>query len=118
VIAASNKNLWELVREGRFRDDLYYRLKVVSITLPSLRERVDDIPLLVQHFVEKFNRQTGKTLLRGTREAMAALMNYTWPGNIRELENAVEHAFVICRGQHFGLEDLPQEVASVGITDE
>jgi two-component system, NtrC family, response regulator HydG len=118
VIAASNKNLWELVREGRFRDDLYYRLKVVSITLPSLRERVDDIPLLVQHFVEKFNRQTGKTLLRGTREAMAALMNYTWPGNIRELENAIEHAFVICRGQHFGLEDLPQEIASVGITDE
>ena len=79
VIAASNKNLWELVREGRFRDDLYYRLKVVSITLPSLRERVDDISLLVQHFIEKFNRQTGKTLLGGTHEAMAALMHYSWP---------------------------------------
>jgi histidine kinase/DNA gyrase B/HSP90-like ATPase/sigma-54 interacting transcriptional regulator len=118
VIAASNKNSWELVREGRFRDDLYYRLKVVSITLPSLRERVDDISLLVQHFIEKFNRQTGKTLLGGTHEAMAALMHYSWPGNIRELENAIEHAFVLCRGQHFGLDDLPQEIGSVGMTDE
>ncbi len=82
VIAASNKNLWDLVRQGIFRDDLYYRLKVVSITLPSLRERSDDISLLVQHFVEKFNRQTAKALLGGTREAMAALMSYLWPGNI------------------------------------
>jgi two-component system response regulator HydG len=82
VIAAINKNLWDLVRQGIFRDDLYYRLKVVSITLPSLRERSDDISLLVQHFVEKFNRQTAKALLGGTREAMAALMSYLWPGNI------------------------------------
>lgn len=112
VIAAGNKNLWELVREGRFRDDLYYRLKVVSITLPSLRERRDDIPLLVQHFVEKFNRETGKTLLGATREALAALMSYAWPGNIRELENAIEHAFVLCRGQYFGFDDLPQEIGT------
>lgn len=118
VIAASNKNLWDLVRQGIFRDDLYYRLKVVSITLPSLRERSDDISLLVQHFVEKFNRQTAKALLGGTREAMAALMSYLWPGNIRELENAIEHAFVLSRGPYFGLDDLPFEIGSARISDE
>ena len=118
VIAASNKNLWELVHEGRFRDDLYYRLKVVTINLPSLRERRDDIPLLVQHFVEKFNRQTGKALLGATREAMAALMSYLWPGNIRELENAIEHAFVLCRAQYFGLDDLPEEIAKARLCED
>jgi two-component system response regulator HydG len=118
VIAASNKNLSELVREGRFRDDLYYRLKVMSITLPSLRDRRDDIPLLVQHFVDKFNRQTGKNLLGGTREAMAALMSYPWPGNIRELENAIEHAFVLCRGPYFGSDDLPQDLRKSPVSDE
>jgi two-component system, NtrC family, response regulator HydG len=118
VIAASNKNLWELVGQGSFRDDLYYRLKVVSITLPPLRERSDDIPLLVQHFVQKFNLQTGKALLGGTREAMAALMSYPWPGNIRELENAIEHAFVLCRGHYFGLDDLPDEIGRARISDE
>jgi DNA-binding NtrC family response regulator len=112
VIAASNKDLWELVHQGRFRDDLYYRLKVVSVTLPPLRERREDIPLLVQHFIEKFNRQSGKTLLGGTREAMAALMNSRWPGNTRELENAIEHASVLCRGQYFGLDDLPPEIGA------
>ncbi|MGN6735768.1 MAG: sigma-54 interaction domain-containing protein [Candidatus Binatia bacterium] len=117
VIAATNKNLWELVREGRFRDDLYYRLKVVSINLPALRERRDDIPLLVQHFVEKFNRQTGKTLLGCTRQAMAALMNYLWPGNIRELENAIEHAFVLCRGEYFSLDDLPPEIGKARLSE-
>jgi PAS domain S-box-containing protein len=118
VIAATNKNLWELVGDGRFRDDLYYRLKVVSISLPPLRERRDDVPLLVQHFVKKFNRQTGKSLLGASREAMAALMSYGWPGNIRELENAIEHAFVLCRGQYFGLDDLPQEIGRARLSAE
>jgi transcriptional regulator with PAS, ATPase and Fis domain len=118
VIAASNKNLWDLVQEGRFRDDLYYRLKVVSLTLPALRERRDDIPLLVQHFIEKFNRQSGKSVLGSTREAMAALMIYPWPGNIRELENAIEHAFVLCKGPYFGLDDLPPEISRARISQE
>jgi PAS domain S-box-containing protein len=117
VIAASNKDLWELVGQGGFRDDLYYRLKVVSVTLPPLRERREDIPLLVQHFIEKFNRQSGKTLLGGTREAMVAIMNFHWPGNIRELENAIEHASVLCRGQYFGLDDLPPEIGASGNAD-
>ena len=110
VIAASNKDVWKLVQEGQFRDDLYYRLKVVSISLPLLRERRDDIALLVQHFVEKLNRETGKKILGGTREAIAALMTYSWPGNVRELDNAIEHAFVLCKGRWFTLEDLPIEI--------
>jgi len=116
VIAATNKNLWQLAQEGRFRDDLYYRIKVVSIELPTLRERRDDIPLLVEHFVEKLNRQTGKEIHGGTREAMAALMAYPWPGNVRELENAIEHAFVLCRGRWFTQEDLPVEIAKRAVS--
>lgn len=116
VVAASNKDLWELVKDGHFRDDLYYRLKVVTVDLPPLRERRDDIPLLVEHFVEKFSRETGKKILGGTREAMAALMAYSWPGNIRELENAIEHAFVLCKGRWFTLEDLPPEIAKSAVS--
>jgi PAS domain S-box-containing protein len=118
VIAASNKNLWDLVQQGRFRDDLYYRLKVVRLALPALRERRDDIPLLVQHFIEKFNRQSGKSVLGSTREAMAALMTYPWPGNIRELENAIEHAFVLSKGPYFGLDDLPPEIGRARISQD
>lgn len=118
VVSATNKDLWELVQKDRFRDDLYYRLKVVTINLPPLRERRDDIPLLVQHFVEKFNREMGKNILSGTREAMAALMAYPWPGNVRELENTIEHAFVLCKGQWFTLEDLPVEVAKARVSTQ
>lgn len=111
VIAATNRNLFHLVKEGRFRDDLYYRLKVVAVDLPPLRERRNDIPLLVEHFMEKLNREMGKKILGGTKETMAALMSYPWPGNIRELENAIEHAFVLCKGRWLTLEDLPPEIA-------
>ena len=111
IITATNKDLWGLVQEKRFREDFYYRLKVVTIDLPPLRERRDDIPMLVEHFVEKFSRETGKKILGGTKEAMAALMAYPWPGNVRELENAIEHAFVLCKGRWFTLEDLPVEIA-------
>ncbi len=110
VIAATNKDLAELVREGRFRNDLYYRLKVVPIHLPSLRERRDDIPLLVEHFVKKFREDTDKAIEEPTEEAMATLMAYPWPGNVRELENAVEHAFVCCPGGRFTPAHLPVEV--------
>jgi len=111
VIAATNKNLFHLVKEGRFRDDLYYRLKVVTVDLPTLRERRDDIPLLVEHFVEKLNKAVGKKIVGGTKETMVAFMSYPWPGNIRELENAIEHAFVLCKGCWLTLEDLPPEIA-------
>lgn len=110
VIAATNKDLWHLVQESRFREDLYYRLKVVTIQLPLLRDRRNDIPLLVQHFVEKLNRETGKEILGGTKEALNAFLSSNWPGNVRELENAIEHAFVLCKGRWFTLEDLPIEI--------
>ncbi len=110
VVAATNRDLKQLVREGRFREDLYYRLRVVPVALPPLRERKDDIPMLVAHFVEKFNKEMDRHLLGPTEEATAAVLDYTWPGNVRELENAVEHAFVRCRGSRFGVEDLPQEL--------
>lgn len=110
IVAASNKDLSELVKESRFREDLYYRLKVVTIDLPPLRERRDDILLLVEHFVERFNREMEKKILGGTREALAALMVHPWPGNVRELENAIEHGFALSKGRWFTLDDLPVEV--------
>ena len=110
VIAASNRNLTERVREGHFREDLYYRLRVFPITMPPLRERLDDAPLLVQHFIEKFRRSTGKPIEDLDAEAMRAVMDYCWPGNVRELENAIEHAFVTCQSPSIGLFDLPQEL--------
>src|SRR5205814_6166917 len=93
VIAATNRSLQRLVRQGTFREDLYYRLNVVKIDLPPLRERQEDIPLLVTHFLQKYARP-GEALPRVNPEAMALLLSYRWPGNIRELENAIERACV------------------------
>ncbi len=98
LITATNKDLEKEVREGRFREDLYYRLNVVPIFLPSLRERKEDIPLLVNHFFEKSNRENLKNVKYISEEAMAYLMNYAWPGNVRELENAIERAIILCQG--------------------
>lgn len=112
VIAATNSDLAQLVREGQIRNDLYYRLKVVPIHLPPLRERRGDIPLLVDHFVKKFRAETGKAIEGPTDEAMAALLTYPWPGNVRELENAIEHAFVCCPGGRFSTAHLPAEVGA------
>ena len=97
VIAATHQDLETLVKEGRFREDLYYRINVIRINLPPLRERREDIPLLCDHFIERFNFSTGKRLLGLAPEAMASLLMYDFPGNIRELENIMEHAFVLCR---------------------
>ena len=110
IIGASNKDLYELVQRGLFREDLYYRLKVFPITLPPLRKRKADIPLLVSHFVEMFNRKTGRRVKTISPSAMRVFMNHSWPGNVRELENAIEHAFVICTSDQIGLHDLPQEI--------
>lgn len=114
VITATNKDLRDLVKTGGFREDLYYRLKVFPINLPPLRERKDDIGLLINHFIEKFNKQTGKALTGLTSEAALTMMDYCWPGNIRELENAIEHAFVTCgREKEIGIFDLPLEIRHV-----
>jgi two-component system response regulator HydG len=107
VLASTNRDLKKEVAEGRFREDLYYRLNVVTIMLPALRERPEDIPLLADHFLRHFCQKNGKQLTGFTREAMAALEGYRWPGNVRELENAVERAVVLGRGPTIGLEDLP-----------
>lgn len=98
VIAASNRDLGALVKKGGFREDLYYRVNVMRIQLPPLRDRREDIPLLVEHFVSKFNRLQQKNVAGLSEEVMAILLEYDYPGNIRELKNIIEHAFVLCRG--------------------
>ena len=110
VIAATHRKLDELVREEKFREDLYFRVNVFRIFLPPLSERREDIPLLVDHFIERFNRQKGRRVSGVSRDAMHALLIYTWPGNVRELENAVEHAFILCREDIIRLEDLPGQL--------
>src|SRR3990170_3820134 len=107
LLAATHRDLEALVRAGRFRDDLYYRINVVSISLPPLRERREDIPLLLDHFVEKFSRRNGKRIGGLTRDAREALLRYDYPGNVRELENLVERAVILTRDEVIGLEDLP-----------
>ena len=110
LVAATNQDLPSMVREGKFRQDLFYRLKVVPIHLPALRERRTDVPLLVNHFVQRFREETGKRISGITEDAMALLMKYRWPGNIRELENSIEHGFVTAQGERIGRGDLPQEI--------
>jgi PAS domain S-box-containing protein len=108
VITATNKNLQELVEKGLFRKDLFYRINVVRFRLPPLRERREDIPLLVDHSIQRFNTRYGKSICCVSNEVMAELMNYAFPGNIRELENVMEHSFVLCQGQVIEKKDLPE----------
>jgi PAS domain S-box-containing protein len=110
IIAATNKDLSRLVNEGKFRDDLFYRLNVVKIELPLLKERREDIPLLMDAFIQKFNAKMGKQVTGVSDEAMKTLMRYDYPGNVRELENIIEHAFVLCKGDRIGLDCLPKEI--------
>lgn len=107
VICATNEPLEQLVKEGRFREDLFYRLNVFSITIPPLRERRDDIPLLAEHFLKKFSEGMNRSIRGISKDAMEFLMNYDWPGNVRELENAIERAVVIRRSGDIKAEDLP-----------
>ena len=111
IIAATNKELLELVKQGAFRDDLYYRLNVVNILLPPLRERIEDIPLLVDHFVEKFRAEKQKDIVGVSDEVIAMLMKYHYPGNIRELENIIEYGFILCPGGNIQLQHLPDSFA-------
>jgi PAS domain S-box-containing protein len=110
VIAATHRNLEELVAKGLFREDLFFRINVIKLSLPVLAERTEDIPLLVDHFIQKFNVLKEREIIGLSQRATAAVMWYDWPGNIRELENAIEHAFVISRGQVIRLKDLPQAI--------
>lgn len=106
IIAATHENLAEAVKNGKFREDLFYRLSVVPIPLPPLRDRKEDIPLLVDHFLRKYNKRSKKNIERIDPKAVKPLMEYNWPGNIRELENTIERAVVLVRKDHIGLEDL------------
>lgn len=110
VIAATNKDLYKQVRKGAFREDLFYRVHVVHIALPNLRDRREDIPLLIEHFIAKFNRLQGKDVVGVSDEVLARLMDYDYPGNVRELENFIEHAFVLCRGGLVETHHLPHAV--------
>jgi len=112
IVAATNKSLPELVEEGVFREDLFYRLNVVKITLPPLSSRREDIPLLVKHSVRRLSQRTGKGIERCSDDVIRLLMKYDFPGNIRELENIIEHAFVLCRGPVIELEHLPETVVA------
>jgi transcriptional regulator with PAS, ATPase and Fis domain len=107
VIAATNRNLETAIGEGIFREDLYYRLNVFSMTMPGLRSRKEDIPLLAEHFLYRYTREINKSVDKISREAMDELMLYGWPGNVRELKNAIERAVVVCKGHTIELENLP-----------
>lgn len=110
LIAATNRNLAEEVGEGRFREDLYYRVNVVTITLPPLRDRRPDIPLLANHTLARFSHLSGGRVKEISREAMEVLLDYSWPGNVRQLESAIERAILLCEGDKIMPRDLPQEV--------
>lgn len=114
VVAATNRNLENEVKAGHFREDLFYRLNVVRIQIPSLRERKDDIPLLMHNFLREYNIENEKNILRFDNKAKAAMIKYSWPGNIRELKNCVESAVVMCNGEEIRFEDLPDSVRAAG----
>jgi two-component system, NtrC family, response regulator HydG len=118
IITATNKNLRELVNKGLFREDLFYRLNVFPIHTPALRERMNDIPLLSDYFISKFNAQTGKHIKGLTEDAYRIVMDYNWPGNVRELENSIEHAFVVCNKKLIDVFDLPQDIRLVTLSKE
>jgi len=115
IVAASNIDLLGLVREGRFREDLYHRLNVIALKLPPLRDRREDIPLLVGHFLQQFSKENNRALGHFTPQAMKLLMEYNWPGNIRELENAVERAVVLSTRPEIDMDLLPETILSRGL---
>jgi two-component system, NtrC family, response regulator AtoC len=111
VVAATNRDLKKLVADGKFREDLYYRLNVVAIEMPALREHASDVPLLAMHFLKKYAQENGKTIDGFTDDALVRLAAYAWPGNVRELENAIERAVVVCRGNLIGPGELAPAIA-------
>ncbi|MBN1574976.1 MAG: sigma 54-interacting transcriptional regulator [Chitinispirillaceae bacterium] len=117
IIAATNRNLHDMVRRSRFRQDLYYRLNVITLTLPPLRERKEDIPVLVDYFIYELNKKQHKRIRGVEEETMARLMAYDFPGNVRELENTIEHAFVMCRQGYIQPRNLPEIFGGVASSD-
>jgi len=118
IVAASHKDLAQQVEEGAFRPDLYYRINVVKLTLPRLMERKEDIPLLAEHFIERFNRLQNKDILGLSYDTLAIFMRHPWPGNVRELENAIEHAFILCPQGLILPEHLPEHLRRLGPAGE
>jgi PAS domain S-box-containing protein len=118
IIAATNRDLREEMARGRFREDLYYRLNVVRIDLPSLKDRKEDIPLLVDHFIARLNAEKGRDIVGLTQRALAALLAYDFPGNIRELENSIERAFILCKVKLIDVDCLPSEISGISIYSE
>jgi len=114
IIAATNVDLKQLVKEGKFRDDLYYRLNVITVDLPSLRQRKEDIPLLVDFFLQRYSQENGRPIRRITPEALRPLMAYSWPGNVRELENVIERAVVLSSGTDIGIDLIADHIANRG----
>ena len=110
IIAATHRNLEEMIKSEEFREDLYYRLNVVSVKLPKLRDRRGDIPLLAEHFIKKFSEINGKNITGITSDALDKIVKYSFPGNVRELENMIEHAIVLCRDENIGINDLPIQI--------
>jgi len=114
IVAATNRNLMQAVEQGTLREDLYYRIRVFPIELPPLRDRMEDLPLLINHLIEKFNRVMGKEVRHVTSDCLAALERYHFPGNIRELQNIIEHAFVCCESPIIQFEHLPPDIQRHG----
>ena len=110
IVTATNKNLENEIKENRFREDLYYRINVMNIHLPPLRERIDDISLLVEYFLKKFRRQFKKNIRFLSSSVLRIFEKYEWPGNIRELENVIEHAFVVCNTDTIRMDSLPEKI--------
>lgn len=110
VVAATNRDLQEAIKHGTFREDLYYRLNVVPIRIPPLREKPEDIPLLIDHFIEVFSEKFKKSVTGVSQDAMDMLVDYVWPGNVRQLEHAIEHAFIHCKGKMIQTKHLPEEI--------
>jgi transcriptional regulator with PAS, ATPase and Fis domain len=110
IIAATNRDLHDMVKEGKFREDLFYRINVVRIEIPKLSQRKEDIPLLVEHFIHRFNKQQRRDIVGISPEAQSVLMSHDWPGNVRELENVIERAFVVCSGTYIEPCHLPEEL--------
>jgi sigma-54 specific flagellar transcriptional regulator A len=117
ILAATNKDLEKATKEGRFREDLFYRLNVIPLHLPSLRKRIEDLPLLLEHFVYEFSRKRKREPFRFSPEAMDCLRRYKWPGNVRELENLIERVSILSSGDTITVSDLPEKIHQITILE-
>ncbi len=111
IVAASNRNISEMIEKGDFREDLYYRLRIVDIEIPPLRERKEDLPELIGFFVKSISAERGLNITKVSEPVIRAFQNYSWPGNIRELKNAIERASIFCEGDTINLCDIPADIA-------